>query len=111
MGRWAETNLLSLWAERISGKANTMADWLSRTNLNQSEWVLHLHLFWSLVRCFSQPTVDLFASRDNRKVPRFFTNYKTPGVEGVDALRFRWPKGLLYAFPPSHSFSGSFRRC
>lgn len=44
--------------------------------------------------------VDLFATPANAQLPRFVSRYPTPLAEDSDALRCRWPTGLLYAFPP-----------
>lgn len=38
LGTWAESNLLSIVAEHISGEANVRADWLSRAKVDQAEW-------------------------------------------------------------------------
>ncbi|XP_058021197.1 S1 RNA-binding domain-containing protein 1 isoform X2 [Ahaetulla prasina] len=97
---WVERNLLSLTAEHISGVSNVQADWLSRQVIDQAEWRLHPDLFNDLSRRFGTPLVDMFATRQNTQLPRFFSRFPDPLAEGVDALRSPWPEGLLYAFPP-----------
>ncbi|XP_013908504.1 PREDICTED: uncharacterized protein LOC106538525 [Thamnophis sirtalis] len=98
---WAETHLLSLRAKHISGVQNIQADGLSHMHIDPAEWSLHRRIFQQLTVRFGLPVLDLFASQDNTQLPRYFTRYATPGVEGTDALRSEWPLGLLYAFPPT----------
>ncbi|XP_039200074.1 uncharacterized protein LOC120308279 [Crotalus tigris] len=100
LGLWAESKLKSICAEHISGEANQQADSLSRVTVNHSEWRLDPALFLEISRWFGQPQVDLFASEANSHLPRYFTRFLSLGVEGTDALCSRWPKELLYAFPP-----------
>lgn len=108
LGLWAEAHLTSLRAERISGAANVLADSLSQSPIDQAEWSLHPLLFKELVDRFGSPSVDLFASKSNHRLPCFFTCFPSPGAEVVDALRSPWHTGLLlYAFPPTTDTSGS----
>ncbi|XP_034289304.1 uncharacterized protein LOC117675085 [Pantherophis guttatus] len=100
LGSWAEAHLRSLRALHISGVANTQADWLSRATVDPGEWALDPALFSEITLLFGTPVVDLFATRINRQVRRFFSRFPEPEVEGVDALHSDWPPGLLYAFPP-----------
>lgn len=58
-------------AEHILGIDNVMADWLSRKELNQSEWRLHPHVFKELNRRFGPFTMDLFACHQNHQLPRW----------------------------------------
>uniref|UniRef100_A0A2D4KIK5 Reverse transcriptase RNase H-like domain-containing protein n=1 Tax=Micrurus paraensis TaxID=1970185 RepID=A0A2D4KIK5_9SAUR len=100
MFHWVERHVASIRAEHISGDTNTKADWLSRAVIDQGEWQMHPHIFQEIVHRFGTPQVDLFATPQNSQLPRFYSRYNTPGAEGVNALRGRWPQELLYAFPP-----------
>lgn len=97
---WSERNLSSIRAEHISGVDNTQADWLSRSTVDPGEWHLHPQLFGELSQRFGLPEVDMFASHLNAQLPRFVSRFPSPGAEQTNALRCRWPRTLLYAFPP-----------
>jgi ribonuclease HI len=58
----------------IPGKWNILADALSRADrLVQTEWTLHWDVVRTLVGMWDAPTVDLFATRLNKRLP-----YSTP---------------------------------
>lgn len=109
MLNWAEKHTLSLKTEHISGATNIRADWLSRTQTDQGEWLLYPSLFQELLR-FGHPIVDLFAHLLNAQLLRFFSWLPCPGAEGCNALRSAWPPGLLYAFPPLPLISKVIRK-
>ncbi|XP_070805019.1 uncharacterized protein [Pituophis catenifer annectens] len=100
LGKWAEQHLLSIRADHIAGSENTQADFLSRTEVDNSEWQIHPDIFHQICNRFGIPAIDLFATHLNNQLPRFFSRFPTPGAEGVNALRLTWPPGLHYAFPP-----------
>lgn len=96
---WAEQNLASIRAEHVLGIESVLADLLSRKDLDQSEWCLHSRVFQQLFDDFGPLSVDLFASRENCHLPRYFTRERDPQAEGIDILHSSWPPGTLYAFP------------
>lgn len=69
--RWAKDNILSIRAEHLLGVNNQKTDWLSKRQLDEGEWSLHPGMFKLIIRDFGQPTVDLFASRENAQLPLF----------------------------------------
>ena len=96
---WCDTRLLSIRACHVPGLLNAGADLLSRGPLSYAEWSLHPEVAAQLWDKFGVPEVDLFASMENAKCPLFFSlGGETP--LGLDALAHRWPRTLLYAFPP-----------
>jgi hypothetical protein len=48
------------------------------------------------------PTIDLFATADNHKLPRFaaLPGRNADGAEALDALSFPWTDEVPYLFPP-----------
>ena len=45
--------------------------------------------------------VDLFASNWTHKVPQYLSlDFSAKRASRGDALKERWPEGLMYAFPP-----------
>ncbi|XP_041446270.1 uncharacterized protein LOC121403038 [Xenopus laevis] len=98
--QWAEQNSVRLSAIHIPGVANTKADLLSRNQLDPGEWELHPEAFDQLVSIWGRPSIDLMASRRNRKVSTFFARYRDPLAAGVDAMTQHWQFKLAYVFPP-----------
>lgn len=59
-----------------------------------------MRVFQLLDRTFSPLVADLFTSRENLQIPRYFTRERDSQAEGINALHCNWPQGTLYAFPP-----------
>lgn len=62
------------------------ADCLSHQQLSDTEWQLHLDVFQQIVQRWGTPLVDLFASRNNAQLPRFFSKTFLRELEGLDAI-------------------------
>ena len=58
-------------------------------------------LFKKIVGNFGPVTIDIFASRVNCKVNRYYSYYLEPEAIGIDAFSYRWSNEVLYAFPPA----------
>ena len=83
--------------------------------LKDAVWSLAASLGWTI-------SIDLFASNENRLVPRFFAWYAEPDAEGVDALsQTSWHSSrcphchqqhreIFYAFPPQALIPGFIRK-
>lgn len=82
---WAESRLLSIWAELIKGQDNIQADWLSCLEVHPGGWALHRGVFLKITHYFGSPEVDLFASHENHQAPCFFARYFHPQAEAMDA--------------------------
>ncbi|KAI2654607.1 ORF V: Enzymatic polyprotein [Labeo rohita] len=97
---WSQHRLRSLRATHIPGKANRVADSLSRQVSLGGEWRLHpqaVQLIWDR---FGQAQVDLFASPESTHCQLWYGLSEAP--LGIDALAHSWPKNRLkYAFPPN----------
>ena len=96
---WCDRHLLSLTACHVPGLLNAGADLLSRGPLRYSNWSLHPSVAEQIWDRFGTPVADLFAAEENKKCPLFFSLTGSPTL-GLDAMAHRWPRGLLYAFPP-----------
>lgn len=110
MWHWAlERNV---WLEAIhrAGKDNTVADGLSRNFSSNREWSLEESVVRELFRRWGQPSVDLFASRLNNKLPKFFSLNPDPQAEGTDAFKQNWSGLYGYAFPPSPLVGRTLRK-
>jgi hypothetical protein len=75
-------------------------DQASRVFNEAIEWSINDNIFDAICGMFGSPEVDLFASRLNKKVSRFYSWLPDPESEGVDAFTYSWKEGLDYAFPP-----------
>ena len=98
---WCHPRGMVLRARHIPGHLNVIADKLSRHNqVIQTEWSLSQQMFTLLYSRWTQPQVDLFATRFNHKLPRFVSPVPDQTAWAVDALSLRWDQLEAYAFPP-----------
>ena len=81
-----DSNDIWLQPQYIRSAANAWADRLSR-ELDSDDWQLNPSLFDLLASRWGRPTVDRFATFDNRQVARFFARWHCPGALGVDSLQ------------------------
>jgi len=108
--KWCEERKLWLRATYIPSAENTEADRASR-NLNvDSEWELAQWAFKKVEKQFGKFSVDLFASRLNKKCKRFYSRFPDPEAEIIDAFTITWNKENFYAFPPFALILRSLRK-
>ncbi|XP_044159551.1 uncharacterized protein LOC122944893 [Bufo gargarizans] len=91
---------ITVVAEYIPGLLNVHADWSSRYISDFSDWRLDSAVFSSIDSIWGPFSVDLFTSRWNAQLPRYYSWRPDPHSEAVDALLQDWSGALLYAFPP-----------
>ena len=100
---WKEAiarDLTLLTPHWLSTKDNMMADFLSRHQLHQWECQLSDHAFKLVLDHFQiNPTLDIFASKETKKLPRYMSWFPDPAAVGRDAMLHPWDK-TSYAFPP-----------
>ena len=98
---WAEANAVKLVARYLPGKANILADQLSRRDqVIGSEWSLHPEVFKRICLRLGTPTLDLFATSMNRKLPLYCSLVPDPMAVMEDAFMHPWDGLEVYAFPP-----------
>ena len=74
---------------------------MSRENRKDTEWKLDKEIFQKIVSHWSQPSIDLFASRLNYQVEPFISWKPDPEAMAVDAFSLNWGLHVdFYAFPP-----------
>lgn len=101
--QWAEDNSVTIITQFVRGESNVLADSLSRKNqVISTEWVLHQQVCDNLWQVWGCPTVDLFATRLNYRLPNFVSPFHDPMAVATDAFLFPWDHMELYAFPPFH---------
>ncbi|XP_045101188.1 uncharacterized protein LOC123498111 isoform X1 [Portunus trituberculatus] len=85
----------------VPGAVNLLADAASRKFNDRHEWKLNEDIFQELCKRFGVPSIDLFASRLNKQVPRFCSWLPDPEAEFFYAFSISWSQfELIYAFPP-----------
>ena len=85
----------------IAGVLNVRADRASRWKDDRSEWRLSSDAFRCVEDAFGPHSVDLFASRRNTQLPRFFSRWLDPDSSATDAMARPWLReGNPYAHPP-----------
>jgi hypothetical protein len=99
---WRETHRLSIGFQFLAGVLNVTSDTLSRWEMTHREWQLHPPLFREVCHLLGlTPVVDLFASRQNRQLSRFFSFEHDYEAEGTNAFNSEWGQlGTVYAYPP-----------
>ena len=97
---WQEN--ISLVPRHIPGKRNILAHALSRSNkLVSTEWPLHHDIVSAIRERWDSPTIDLFATKMNFRLPLYMSPLPDPAAVAVDALAVPWDGLNAYAFPPT----------
>ena len=101
MWNWCKEKNLWVLAKHIPGAQNCIADFKSRVFSDRTEWSLCSTAFNNIVARWGTPEIDLFASRLNNKVDKYFSLEPDPNAVGTDAFVTSWSNfQLCYAFPP-----------
>jgi hypothetical protein len=99
--RWCLRRGIVVFCRHLRGILNTMADKASRDRGNRSDWKLFATVFSSIEERFGPHSVDLMASRANRQLPRYFSQYGDPDAAGHDALQQNWrSEANCFCHPP-----------
>ena len=97
---WCLQRQITITASHIPGKMNLTADSASRKFQDSSDWMLNKTIFNKINQKWGPLTIDLFASRWNTQLPKFFSWKDQPNSAGTNALYQKWPKQGAYGFPP-----------
>ena len=99
--RWTESFDVHLDARYLPGESNVLADLLSRRGqVLGTEWSLHPQVARSLLRIWGSPSIDLFATCLNAKLPLYCSLVPDPQAVFQDMFHHPWDDLDLYAFPP-----------
>ena len=99
--RWTESFDIHLDVRYLPGQANVLADLLSRRGqVLGTEWSLHPQVARSLLRVWGNPSIDLFATSFNAKLPLYCSLVPDPQAVFEDAFRHPCDDLDMYAFPP-----------
>ena len=98
---FCQVSSISLVPRHLSGELNTLADRQSRLGPVGAEWSLDDTTFQWLSLLAGPFQVDLFATRENTRLPTFVSPFPDPLALGVDAFSLCWNDWeTIYLFPP-----------
>ena len=101
--RWTESHSVHLEAGYLPGQSNVLADLLSRRDqVLGAEWSLHPQVVRKLIRSWGSPSLDLFATHLNAKLPLYCFLIPDPKAVFEDAFHHPWNDLDTYAFPFFH---------
>lgn len=92
---------VELRIEHVSSALNEWADRLSREH-DSTDWTLLPAAFASLNAKYGPHSVDLFASTESARCPRFYSRWMCPGSLGTNAFLYNWRGENCWANPPFH---------
>ena len=99
--RWMEFFDVHLEARYLPGECNVLADVLGRRGqVVGTKWSLHPQVARALLRTWGNPSIDLFATCLNAKLPLYCLLVPDPQAVFEDAFHHPWDDLDLYAFPP-----------
>lgn len=98
--QWCEGNLLYVFASCIKSRENVEADAASRITNIDTEWEINNRASIKIKKEFEPFSIDMFATKKNRKCDRFCSRFPQPDAVAVDAFTVDWGKEHLYGFPP-----------
>lgn len=94
------THNISCESIHIPGSENCEADFHSRIVSFSNEYCISRDGFDSLLLNVNfSPTLDLFASQSNFRLPKFVSWHYDPNAYKTNAFSFKWPN-QVYLFPP-----------
>ena len=98
---WASERGFTITAVHVQGKANILADLLSRPGaVLHTEWTLAHQVLTPVWERFGKPLLDLFATIYSARLPLFVSPVPEPQAWAVDAMAISWVGLDVYAFPP-----------
>ena len=94
-------NKIWITAAHIPGAENVIADYQSRKNLKDAEWMLNPKIFQKAIKHLKfKPDLDCFASRLNTQLPKYISYKPDPYAYLTDAFSVHWGFYKCYLFPP-----------
>lgn len=98
---WTDQHGIILVPRHIPGHLNVLADRLSRRHqIIQTEWSLSQSIADRIWKVWGRPHVDMFATRENSKLPTFVSPFQDNQAWRTDALSFSWTGMWMYLYPP-----------
>ena len=99
--KWCERNNVRLFPAFIPGIQNVEADYESRHFSDDTEWKLNPEIFRLACNTWGFPSIDLFASRNNKQIQKYASWCPDPYACFTDAFSENWHElKFVYLFPP-----------
>ena len=96
---WCKSRKIWISSCHIAGKDNVEADFLSRKINDNIEWTLDHNCFEFICAKLGKPTIDMFASRINTRLPRYISFMPDAEAIAINAFHHKWEE-FAYIFPP-----------
>ena len=94
---------IPLLVKHIPGRFNTLADRMSRMDKPiATEWSLNQEIANKIFQIMDFPSIDLFATRLNHRLPLYVSPIPDQKALSIDAISMDWNRIHAYAFPPFH---------
>ena len=94
---------IQLLVKHIPGRFNTLADRMSRMDKPiPTEWSLNQEIANKIFQIMDFPSIDLFATRLNHRLPLYVSPIPDQKALSIDAISMEWNRIHAYAFPPFH---------
>ena len=94
---------IQLLVKHIPGRFNTLADRMSRMDKPiPTEWSLNQEIANKIFQIMDFPSIDLFATRLNHRLPLYVSPIPDQKALSIDAISMDWNRIHAYAFPPFH---------
>ena len=94
---------IQLLVKHILGRFNTLADRMSRMDKPiPTEWSLSQEIANKIFQIIYFPSIDLFATRLNHRLPLYVSPIPDQKALSIDAISMDWNRIHAYAFPPFH---------
>ena len=98
---WCQSQDIIVSVRHLPGRLNVLADRLSRSSRPLvAEWTLSRPVLSQVFHHMDTPTLDLFATRWNNRLPLYVSPVLDPAAFAVDAMSLDWDSLFGYAFPP-----------
>ncbi|KAJ8967700.1 hypothetical protein NQ317_004200 [Molorchus minor] len=99
---WCENRNIFIHASYISSSDNKIADMESRKGNSSIEFELPEQNYQLILQNFGIPSIDLFASYQNKKCNRFVSRYPDPESQNVDAFTLNWSQEYFLCLSAFH---------
>lgn len=97
---FCEKRQITVFASYICSSDNSIADAESRRVHPDIEWELSDTVFHSITLAFGKPEIDIFASRINKKCPKYISWCRDPDAFAINAFTVSWSGLFFYGFTP-----------
>ena len=110
---WSFCQQFRLWisASHIPGKENVAADFESRREYKDAEWMLNPKIFNEAQNILSfQPKIDCFATRINAQLSEYSSRRPDPEATFIATFTVNWRPYLCYLFTPFSLLPGVLQK-